>query len=142
MAKILEIRNSTAEFLTFLAENKEDGVQVVYCDETIWATQVAMGELFGVSSKTINEHLANIFNEGELMKESTIRNFQIVQLEGSRKVNREPMFYNLDAIISVGYRVSSIRATQFRQWCTYILRQYAIRGYVVDRKRMENGSFL
>lgn len=142
MAKILEIRNSTAEFLTFLAENKEDGVQVVYCDETIWATQVAMGELFGVSSKTINEHLANIFNEGELMKESTIRNFQIVQFEGSRKVNREPMFYNLDAIISVGYRVSSIRATQFRQWCTYILRQYAIRGYVVDRKRMENGSFL
>ncbi len=142
MAKILEIRNSTAEFLTFLAENKEDGVQVVYCDETIWATQVAMGELFGVSSKTINEHLTNIFNEGELQKESTIRNFQIVQLEGTRKVNREPMFYNLDAIISVGYRVSSIRATQFRQWCTYILRQYAIRGYVVDRKRMENGSFL
>lgn len=142
MAKILEIRNSTAEFLTFLAENKEDGVQVVYCDETIWATQVAMGELFGVSSKTINEHLNNIFNEGELIKESTIRNFQIVQLEGSRKVNRVPMFYNLDAIISVGYRVSSIRATQFRQWCTFILRQYAIRGYVVDRKRMENGSFL
>ena len=142
MAKILEIRNSTAEFLTFLAENKEDGVQVVYCDETIWATQVAMGELFGVSSKTINEHLTNIFNEGELQKDATIRNFQIVQLEGTRKVNREPMFYNLDAIISVGYRVSSIRATQFRQWCTYILRQYAIRGYVVDRKRMENGSFL
>mgnify|MGYP003294513927 CR=1 FL=1 len=142
MAKILEIRNSTAEFLTFLAENKEDGVQVVYCDETIWATQGAMGELFGVSSKTINEHLTNIFNEGELIKESTIRNFQIVQLEGSRKVNREPMFYNLDAIISVGYRVSSIRATQFRQWCTYILRQYAIRGYVVDRKRMENGLFI
>lgn len=142
MAKILEIRNSTAEFLTFLVENKEEGVQVVYCDETIWATQVAMGELFGVSSKTINEHLTNIFNEGELQKDATVRNFQIVQLEGARKVNREPMFYNLDAIISVGYRVSSIRATQFRQWCTYILRQYAIRGYVVDKKRMENGSFL
>ncbi|MGN0256955.1 MAG: virulence RhuM family protein [Bacteroides sp.] len=142
MAKILEIRNSTAEFLTFLAENKEDGVQVVYCDENIWATQAAMGDLFDVSPKTINEHLTNIFNEGELIKEATIRNFQIVQLEGSRKVNREPMFYNLDAIISVGYRVSSIRATQFRQWCTYILRQYAIRGYVVDRKRMENGSFI
>lgn len=142
MAKILEIRNSTAEFLTFLAENKEDGVQVVYKDETIWATQTAMAELFDVSPKTINEHLTNIFNEGELMKEATIRKFQVVQLEGSRKVNREPMFYNLDAIISVGYRVSSIRATQFRQWCTYILRQYAIRGYVVDRKRMENGSFI
>ena len=142
MAKILEIRNSTAEFLTFVVENKEEGVQVVYCDETIWATQVAMGELFGVSSKTINEHLTNIFNEGELQKDATVRNFQIVQLEGARKVNRVPMFYNLDAIISVGYRVSSIRATQFRQWCTYILRQYAIRGYVVDKKRMENGSFL
>ena len=134
MAKILEIRNSTAEFLTFLAENKEDGIQVVYCNETIWVTQTAMGKLFGVSDKTINEHLTNIFNEGELLKESTIRNFQIVQLEGTRKVNREPMFYNLDAIISVGYKVSSIRVTLFRQWCTYILRQYAICGYVVDKK--------
>jgi len=104
MAKILEIRNSTAEFLTFLAENKEDGVQVVYKDETIWATQTAMAELFDISPKTVNEHLTNIFNEGELMKEATIRKFQVVQLEGSRKVNREPMFYNLDAIISVGYR--------------------------------------
>ena len=110
-------------------------MQVVYCDETIWATQVAMGKLFGVSSKTINEHLTNIFNEGELQKDATIRNFQIVQLEGTRRVNREPMFYNLDAIISVGYRVSSIRATQFRQWCTYILRQYAIRRVCRDRVR-------
>lgn len=142
MAKILEIRNSTAEFLTFLAENKEDGVQVVYCDETIWATQVAMGELFGVEAKTIGFHLQNIYQEGELQQDRTTQKIRVVQLEGSRKVNREPMFYNLDAIISVGYRVSSIRATQFRQWCTYILRQYAIRGYVVDRKRMENGSFL
>ena len=142
MAKILEIRNSTAEFLTFLAENKEDGVQVVYCDETIWATQVAMGELFGVEAKTIGFHLQNIYQEGELQQDRTTQKIGVVQLEGTRKVNREPMFYNLDAIISVGYRVSSIRATQFRQWCTYILRQYAIRGYVVDRKRMENGSFL
>ena len=108
MAKILEIRNSTAEFLIFLAENKEDGVQVVYCDETIWAIQVAMGELFGVSSKTINEHLTNIFNEGELQKESAIRNFQIVQLEGARKVNREPMFYNPDAIIKKQLRIARI----------------------------------
>ena len=142
MAKILEIRNSTAEFLTFLAENKEDGVQVVYKDETIWATQVAMGELFGVEAKTIGFHLQNIFQEGELQQDRTTQKIGVLQLEGSRKVNREPMFYNLDAIISVGYRVSSIRATQFRQWCTYILRQYAIRGYVVDKKRMENGSFL
>lgn len=142
MAKMLEIRNSTAEFLTFLAENKEHGVQVVYLDETIWATQVAMAELFDVNVKTINEHLANIFADGELIQDRTIRKFQIVQLEGNRKVNREPMFYNLDAIISVGYRVSSIRATQFRQWCTHVLRQYALRGYVIDKKRMENGSFI
>lgn len=142
MAKILEIRNSTAEFLTFVVENKEEGVQVVYCDETIWATQVAMGELFGVEAKTIGFHLQNIYQEGELQQDRTTQKIGVVQLEGARKVNREPMFYNLDAIISVGYRVSSIRATQFRQWCTYILRQYAIRGYVVDKKRMENGSFL
>ena len=142
MAKILEIRNSTAEFLTFLAENKEDGVQVVYKDESIWATQVAMGELFGVEAKTIGFHLQNIYQEGELQQDRTTQKIGVVQLEGFRNVNREPTFYNLDAIISVGYRVSSIRATQFRQWCTYILRQYAIRGYVLDRKRMENGSFI
>lgn len=142
MSKILEIRNSTAEFLTFVASSKENGVQVVYQDESVWATQTAMAELFDVSTKTIAEHLTNIFNEGELQKYRTIRKFQIVQLEGTRSVNREPMFYNLDAIISVGYRVNSIRATQFRQWCTYVLRQFAIRGYVVDKKRMENGTFI
>lgn len=142
MAKLLEIRNSTAEFLTFLAENKEDGVQVVYKDENIWATQVAMGELFGVEAKTIGFHLQNIFQEGELQQDRTTQKIGVVQMEGTRKVNREPMFYNLDAIISVGYRVNSIRATQFRQWCTYILRQYAIRGYVIDKKRMENGAFI
>ena len=142
MAKLLEIRNSTAEFLTFLAENKEDGVQVVYKDENIWATQVAMGELFGVEAKTIGFHLQNIFQEGELQQDRTTQKIGVVQIEGTRKVNREPMFYNLDAIISVGYRVNSIRATQFRQWCTYILRQYAIRGYVIDKKRMENGAFI
>lgn len=142
MSKILEIRNSTAEFLTFIASSKENGVQVVYQDESVWATQTAMAELFDVSTKTIAEHLTNIFNEGELQKDRTIRKFQIVQLEGTRSVNREPMFYNLDAIISVGYRVNSIRATQFRQWCTYVLRQFAIRGYVVDKKRMENGTFI
>lgn len=142
MAKLLEIRNSTAEFLTFLAENKEDGVQVVYKDESIWATQVAMGELFGVEAKTIGFHLQNIFQEGELVQARTTQKIGVVQMEGTRKVNREPMFYNLDAIISVGYRVNSVRATQFRQWCTYILRQYAIRGYVIDKKRMENGAFI
>ena len=94
MAKILEIRNSTAEFLTFLAENKEDRVQVVYKDENIWATQVAMAELFGVEAKTIGFHLQNIFHEGELHQERTTQKIGVVQLEGTRKVSRDPMFYN------------------------------------------------
>jgi len=142
MAKKFEIRNSTAEFLIFQLEGKEDGVQVVYKDETIWATQKVIAELFDVKVATVNEHLANIFKSGELSEEATIRKFRIVQQEGSRNVEREPLFYNLDAIISVGYRVNSVRATQFRQWCTYVLRQFAIRGYVIDKKRMENGSFI
>lgn len=142
MSKKFEIRNSTAEFLIFQAEGQENGVQVVYQDETIWATQKAIAELFDVKVSTVNEHLKNIFREGELQEEPTIRKIRIVQQEGNRQVEREPQFYNLDAIISVGYRISSIRATQFRQWCTYILRQYSIRGYVIDKKRMGNGSFI
>lgn len=142
MAKKFEIRNSTAEFLTFLIDGKEDGVQVVYKDETIWATQKAMATLFDVGVPAINKHLTNIFNEGELVPDSTISKMETVQQEGNRTVERAIDFYSLDAIISVGYRVNSVRATQFRQWCTYVLRQFAIRGYVIDKKRMENGSFL
>lgn len=142
MAKKLEIRNSTAEFLTFIAEGKENGVQVAYRDETIWATQKAMAQLFDVGVPAINKHLNNIYSEGELSQSSTISKMEIVQKEGSREVTRQVDFYNLDAIISVGYRVNSTRATQFRQWCTFVLRQFAIRGYVIDKKRMENGSFI
>ena len=142
MGKKFEIRNSTAEFLMFQVEGQDKGVQVVYQDETIWATQKAIAELFDVKVSTVNEHLKNIFKDGELQEETTIRKIRIVQQEGTRQVEREPQFYNLDAIISVGYRISSIRATQFRQWCTYILRQFSIRGYVIDKKRMENGSFI
>ena len=142
MSKNIEIRNSTAEFLIFQIDNQEDGVQVVYKDETIWATQKAMAELFAVKIPTINEHISNIYQSGELLEDLTIRKFRIVQQEGKRNVEREFLFYNLDAIISVGYRVNSIRATQFRQWCTSVLRQFAIRGYVIDKKRMENGSFI
>lgn len=142
MAKKFEIRNSTAEFLTFIAEGKENGVQVAYRDETIWATQKAMAQLFDVGIPAINKHLNNIYSEGELSQPSTISKMEIVQMEGSREVTRQVDFYNLDAIISVGYRVNSTRATQFRQWCTFVLRQFAIRGYVIDKKRMENGSFI
>ena len=142
MAKKKEIRNSTAEFLTFVAEGKEQGVQVLYKDETVWATQKAMATLFDVGVPAINKHLNNIFEEGELKKEATISKMEIVQTEGNRTVNRPTTFYNLDAIISVGYRVNSIRATQFRQWCTYVIRQFSLRGYIIDKKRMENGSFI
>lgn len=139
MEKKLEIRNSTAEFLTFVAEGKEEGVQVMYADESIWCTQDAIAELFDKGRSTIAEHLSNIFNEGELQKDSVCRKFRRTAADG-KEYNTQ--FYNLDAIISVGYRANSIRATQFRQWCTYILRQYAIRGYVIDKKRMENGAFI
>ena len=142
MAKKFEIRNSTAEFLIFMLEGKEEGVQVVYKDETIWCTQKAMAELFDVGVPAINKHLNNIFEEGELSREATISKMEIVQIEGTREVKRMTEFYSLDAIISVGYRVNSVRATQFRQWCTSVLRQFAIRGYVIDKKRMENGSFI
>lgn len=142
MAKKFEIRNSTAEFLIFQIEGKEDGVQVVYRDETIWCTQKAMAQLFDVGVPAISKHLNNIFSEGELRQDSTVSKMEIVQIEGDREIKRQLDFYNLDAIISVGYRVNSTRATQFRQWCTFVLRQFAIRGYVIDRKRMENGSFI
>lgn len=142
MAKKFEIRNSTAEFLIFQIEGKEDGVQVVSHNESVWCTQKAMAQLFDCSSDNIGLHLKNIYETGELAQEATTEKFSVVQTEGERQVNRKLKFYNLDAIISVGYRVNSTRATQFRQWCTYILRQFAIRGYVIDKKRMENGSFI
>lgn len=142
MAKKFEIRNSTAEFLIFQIEGKEDGVQVVYRDESVWCTQKAMAQLFDCSSDNIGLHLKNIYETGELAQEATTEYFSVVQTEGERQVNRKLKFHNLDAIISVGYRVNSTRATQFRQWCTFILRQFAIRGYVIDKKRMENGSFI
>ena len=141
-SKKLQIRNSTAEFLIFQIENKEEGIEVLYQDETLWLTQKTMSILFDVDIRTINEHLKNIYSQGEVDKNTTIRKNRIVQKEGNRNISREVFIYSLDAIISVGYRVNSVRATQFRQWCTLILRQFAIRGYVIDKKRMENGSFI
>ncbi len=142
MNKSLTIRNSTIEFLTFVLDGKEDGIQVLYKDETIWATQKAMAVLFECSTDNIGVHLKNIFNSDELDKGATTEKISVVQTEGEREVNRVTTFYNLDAIISVGYRVNSVRATQFRQWTTSIIRQFAIRGYIIDKKRMENGSFI
>ena len=139
MPKNIEIRNSTVEFLIFMLEGKEDGIQVMYKNETIWATQKAMAQLFDCSTDNIGLHLKNIFASGELDKDSVTEKNSATAADGK---NYQTMFYNLDAIISVGYRVNSVRATQFRQWCTCVLRQFAIRGYVIDKKRMENGSFI
>lgn len=136
------IRNSTVDFLIFTLESGEPSIEVRYEDETIWMSQKMMTLLFDVTQPTISEHLISIFESGELNRETTYRKFRLVQREGNRDVSRNIDYYNLDAIISVGYRVNSIRATQFRQWATRILRQFAIKGYVLDKKRMENGTFL
>lgn len=137
--KKLQIRNSTAEFLIFTTQSGADGIEVRYEDENIWLTQKLMAALFGVTVPTINEHLKNIFADGELQQDSVIRKFRTTASDG-KKYNTN--FYNIDAIISVGYRVNSKRATQFRQWATQVLREFAVKGYVLDQKRMENGSFL
>lgn len=139
MGKELNIRSSAAEFLIFEKQAHADSIEVRYEDGTLWLTQKMMANLFDVSVSTINEHLKNVFSEGELDEPSVIRKFRITASDGkSYNTNH----YNLDAVISVGYRVNSIRATQFRRWATQVLKQYAITGYVIDRKRMENGAFL
>lgn len=140
--KDLIIRNSTAEFLIFEKQSHAGSIEVRYEDETLWLTQKMMAQLFDVESNTITYHLKEVFDSGELERQATTRKFRVVQTEGSRKVTRTIDHYNLDAVISVGYRVNSIRATQFRRWATQVLAQYAKTGYVIDRKRMENGAFL
>lgn len=136
----IQIRNSTVEFLVFTIQAQEDGVEVRVEGETVWLTQKLMATLFDVTVPTISEHLKSIYQQGEITREATIRKFRTVQMEGPRKVTRQVEFYNLDAIISVGYRVNSGRATQFRQWATGILRDFAVRGYVLDKERLKNGS--
>ena len=126
-----------------MAEGKENGVQVVYKDETIWCPQKAMATLFDVDKSGISRHIKKILSEGELSTDTTVAKIATVVNRGIRgEVEDELEYYNLDMVIAVGYRVNSRRATQFRQWCTFVLRQYAIRGYVIDKKRMENGSFI
>ena len=139
--KKIQIRNSTAEFLIFTKQENKNTIEVRIENETVWLTQKLMGLLFEVSVPTINEHIANVCKSGEVSETATVRKFRIVQTEGSRQVHREIEFYNLDAIIAVGFRVNSERATQFRQWAINILRDFAIRGYVLDKERLKNGSF-
>ena len=142
MQKDLMIRSSTEEFLTFKIQEKEKGIRVRYENETLWMTQRAMSELFDVEQPAIAKHLINIYNEKELDKSSTYSKMELVQKEGSRNVKRKVEFYSLDAIISVGYRVNSLRATQFRRWATNILKIFTVQGYVLDKERMKNGSFI
>ena len=138
MNKKLQIRNSTAEFLIFTRQAGENGIEVRVEGETVWLTQKLMAALFEVDVRTINEHLGNIYEDGEQQREATVRKFRIVHVEGKRDVAREVEHYNLDAIIAVGFRVNSARAIQFRQWATGVLRDYAIRGYVLDKERLKN----
>lgn len=133
---------SNSEIILYSTPQGEIKIEVILQDETVWLNQRSMGELFGVVKSTISEHLANIFNSGELEKEATVRIFRTVQNESGRKVNRKLEFYNLDAIISVGYRVNSHQATQFRIWATKTLKEFIIKGFVLDDERLKQGKKL
>ena len=134
----LQIRNSTAEFLIFTRQAGEDGIEVRVAEETVWLTQKLISVLFDKGRSTITEHLKNIFETGELDEKAVCRDFRHTAEDGKDYTTR---FYNLDAIIAVGFRVNSARAIQFRQWATGVLRDYAIRGYVLDKERLKNGAF-
>lgn len=134
-----ESRNN---FLLYTTPEGDVRIEVFFRDETVWLTQKRMGELFGVDVRTINEHLKNIFQGGELDEKSTIRKFRIVQKEANRDVERETSFYNLDTIISVGYRVNSAQATRFRIWATKTLREFIIKGFAMDDERLKRGTTL
>jgi hypothetical protein len=137
--KTLQIRNSTAEFLIFTSQASKDGIEVRFENETIWLSQKLMAVLFDCSTDNISLHLKNIFKSGELNESSVTEDFSVTATDGKKYKTKH---YNLDAVISVGYRVNSQRATQFRQWATSILRDFAIRGYVLDKERLKNGTFL
>ena len=132
--------SSKFQFLMYQSADEDVSVNAVIRDETIWLTQKSMAELFDVDVPAISKHLSNIYADGELLKDSTISKMEIVQQEGTRHVKREQNFYNLDAIISVGYRVNSRRATQFRIWATSILKEYMIKGFVMDDERLKQGK--
>lgn len=143
--KEITIRSSAAEYLTFVAASGDDknSVEVRYEDENIWITQKMLATLYEVDVRTINEHIQKIYADLELEKEATIRNFRIVQTEGSRQVSRDVIHYNLQMIIAVGFKVNSERAVQFRKWVNTIAKEYTIKGFVMDDERLKNdGSIL
>lgn len=132
--------NKQLQFLIYNTPEEGVSVHAVVKDETIWLTQKGMAELFGVEVPAVSKHLSNIFAEGELHEEATLSKMEIVQQEGTRQVKRKLDFYNLDAIISVGYRVNSRRATQFRIWATGVLKEYMVKGFALDDERLKQGK--
>jgi hypothetical protein len=141
MTKKITIKDELTEFLLYVSPNGDIKVDAFLHNENIWLTQNKIADLFGVAKSTISEHLFNIFESKELEKEATVRNFRTVQIEGNREVVRNLEFYNLDAILSVGYRVNSTRATQFRIWASKTLKEYIIKGFAMDDDRLKNGRY-
>ena len=140
----ITIRSSAAEYLTYVASvgDQQDSIEMRYEDENIWLTQKMMATLYDVNVRTINEHIKKIYSDSELEEDSTIRNFRIVQTEGSRQVTRDTKHYNLQMIIAVGFKVNSERAVQFRKWVNQIAKDYTIKGWVMDDERLKRGTYL
>ena len=140
----ITIRSSAAEYLTYVASvgDQQDSIEMRYEDENIWLTQKMMATLYDVDVRTINEHIKKIYSDSELEEDSTIRNFRIVQTEGSRQVTRDTKHYNLQMIIAVGFKVNSERAVQFRKWVNRIAKDYTIKGWVMDNERLKRGTYL
>ena len=138
----ITIRSSAAEYLTYVASvgDQRDSIEMRYEDENIWLTQKMMATLYDVDVRTINEHIKKIYSDSELEEDSTIRNFRIVQTEGSRQVSRDTKHYNLQMIIAVGFKVNNERAVQFRKWANGIVKDYTIKGWVMDDERLKNGG--
>ena len=138
----ITIRSSAAEYLTYIAAvgEQEDSIEMRYEDENIWLTQKMMAVLYDVALSTINEHIKKIYEDSELEEDATIRKFRIVQTEGSRQVSREVVHYNLQMIIAVGFKINNDRAVQFRKWANAIVKDYTIKGWVMDDERLKNGG--
>ena len=138
----ISIRSSAAEYLTYVASvgDQQDSIEMRYEDENIWLTQKMMATLYDVSVAAINQHIKKIYEDSELEPESTIKKFLIVQMEGSRQVSREVAHYNLQMIIAVGFKVNNERAVQFRKWANVIVKNYTIKGWVLDDERLKNGG--
>ncbi len=137
----LNIKDELTDFLLYTSPTGDVKVEVVLNNETVWLTQKAIAQLFGVNVPAISKHLNNIYKSKELEKEATISILETVQTEGKREVARAIEYYNLDAIISVGYRVNSAQATRFRIWATNTLKEYIIKGFILDDDRLKNGRF-